>query len=177
MSPSAKLPLVHDAPSIAAQDWLATSSLPVLIVLHQQCSTPGRIGNALRALGYPLDIRRPRFGDTLPETLSAHAGAVIFGGPMSANDPDDYVRREIDWIAVPLREQRPLLGICLGAQMLAMHLGGRVAPHAGGRVEMGYYPIRPTAAGLKLCAHWPGEVYHWHREGFELPGGCELLAE
>src|SRR6202161_2232788 len=78
--------------------------LPVLIVLHQETSTPGRVGNALRALGHALDVRRPRFGDPLPETLDHHAGAVIFGGPMSANDPDDYVRREIDWIAVPLRE-------------------------------------------------------------------------
>ena len=105
---------------------------PVLVVLHQETSTPGRVGNALRALGHCLDIRRPRFGDSLPETLDAHAGAVIFGGPMSANDSDDYVTREIDWIEVPLREQRPFLGICLGAQMLAKHLGAEVAPHAQG---------------------------------------------
>src|SRR5690348_3027414 len=71
---------------------------PVLIVLHQETSTPGRVGNALRALGYRLDIRRPRCGDRLPETLDEHAGAVIFGGPMSANDCDDYIRREIGWI-------------------------------------------------------------------------------
>jgi GMP synthase (glutamine-hydrolysing) len=70
----------------------AESLLPVLIVLHQETSTPGRVGNALRALGHGLDIRRPRFGDLLPETLDDHAGAVIFGGPMSANDPDDFVR-------------------------------------------------------------------------------------
>ena len=59
-----------------------------------------------------------------------------------------FVRREIDWIEVPLREQRPFLGICLGAQMLAKQLGAPVAPHHEGRVEIGYYPIRPTAAGL-----------------------------
>jgi GMP synthase (glutamine-hydrolysing) len=153
------------------------SLLPVLVVLHQECSTPGRVGNALRALGHRLDIRRPRFGDTLPETLDDHAGAVVFGGPMSANDPDEFVRREIDWISVPLREQRPFLGICLGAQMLAMQLGARVAPHPEGRAEVGYYPIRPTPAGLALCPHWPDHVYHWHREGFELPDGAELLAE
>ncbi len=151
--------------------------LPVLIVLHQETSTPGRVGNALRALGYGLDIRRPRFGDPLPETLQGHAGAVIFGGPMSANDGDDYVRREIDWIEVALREQRPFLGICLGAQMLAKQLGAPVAPHREGRVEVGYYPIRPTEAGRALCPNWPDRVYHWHGEGFELPAGCELLAE
>jgi len=96
---------------------------------------------------------------------------------MSANDPEDFVRKEIDWIAVPLREQRPFLGICLGAQMLARQLGARVAPHPQGRAQIGYYPIRPTRAGLKICPHWPDHVYHWHREGFELPCGAELLAE
>jgi GMP synthase (glutamine-hydrolysing) len=155
----------------------AEACLPVLIVLHQETSTPGRVGNALRALGYLLDIRRPRFGDALPETLEGHAGAVIFGGPMSANDPDEHIRREIDWIAVPLLEQRPFLGICLGAQMLAMQLGARVAPHPQGRAEIGYYPIRPTSAGLRTCPHWPDQVYHWHREGFDLPRHTELLAE
>ncbi len=120
---------------------------PVLIVLHQETSSPGRVGNVLRALGHKLDIRRPRFGDPLPETLDGHAGAVIFGGPMSANDPDDFVRQEIDWIAVPLGEQRPFLGICLGAQMLARQLGARVAPHPQGLAQIGYYPIRPTASG------------------------------
>jgi GMP synthase (glutamine-hydrolysing) len=156
---------------------VAASAPPVLVVLRQETSTPGRVGNALRALGYRLDIRRPRFGDALPETLEHHAGAVVFGGPMSANDPDDFIRREIDWIAVPLLEQRPFLGICLGAQMLAMQLGARVAPHPEGRAEIGYYPIRPTQAGLRLCPHWPDRVYHWHREGFGLPFGTELLAE
>jgi GMP synthase (glutamine-hydrolysing) len=150
---------------------------PVLIVLHQETSTPGRVGNALRLLGHQLDIRRPRFGDPLPETLDDHAGAVVFGGPMSANDPDDYVKREIDWISVPLKEDRPFLGICLGAQMLAVQLGARVAPHPEGRAQIGYYPIRPTAAGRAICADWPDHVYHWHREGFELPAGTELLAE
>ncbi|WP_024511179.1 glutamine amidotransferase [Bradyrhizobium sp. ARR65] len=155
----------------------AGPKLPVLIVLHQETSTPGRVGNALRALGHRLDIRRPRFGDALPETLDEHAGAAIFGGPMSANDGDDYIRAEIDWIGVPLREQRPFLGICLGAQMLAKHLGARVAPHPQGRTQIGYYPIRPTDAGRLLCPDWPDQVYHWHREGFELPYGAELLAE
>ena len=61
--------------------------------------------------------------------------------------------------------------------MLAMHLGARVAPHPEGRTEIGYYPIRPTPAGLALCPHWPDHVYHWHCEGFELPVGADLLAE
>lgn len=136
------------------------SPRPVLVVLHQESSTPGRVGNALRALGHALDIHRPRFGDRLPETLDEHAGAVILGGPMSANDGDDYVRREIDWTEIPLREQRPFLGICLGAQMLAKQLGAAVASHLQGLTQIGYYPIRPARAGIALCPDWPAEVYH-----------------
>jgi GMP synthase (glutamine-hydrolysing) len=148
----------------------------VLLVLHQEQSTPGRVGYALRQRGYELDIRRPRFGDPLPKTMAEHAGAVIFGGPQSANDPDDFIKAEIDFIGVPLKENKPYLGICLGAQMLAIHLGERVAPHAEGKAEIGYYPIKPTPAGRAIC-DWPDYMYQWHREGFDLPRGCELLAE
>jgi len=150
---------------------------PILVVLHQEHSTPGRVGYALRQLGYELDVRRPRFGDPLPDTMRDHAAVVIFGGPMSANDNDDYIRREIDWIAVPLKADNPFLGICLGAQMYARALGGRVFGHPDGHVEVGYYPIRPTAAGLAVVDSWPEQVYQWHREGFDLPRGAELLAE
>ena len=78
---------------------------------------------------------------------------------------------------MPLNERRPFLGICLGAQLLARHLGAKVAPHPEGRAQIGYYPIRPTAAGRAICPDWPDHVYHWHREGFDLPAGSELLAE
>jgi GMP synthase (glutamine-hydrolysing) len=150
---------------------------PVLLILHQEHSSPGRVGQRLAALGYPLDIRRPRFGDALPETMEEHAGAVIFGGPQSANDDDEFVRREIDWIGVPLAEKKPFLGICLGAQMLAKKLGARVYKHPEGHAEVGYYPIRPTNAGREVCRDWPGHVYQWHREGFDLPHQAVLLAE
>ncbi|HXW41828.1 MAG TPA: gamma-glutamyl-gamma-aminobutyrate hydrolase family protein, partial [Xanthobacteraceae bacterium] len=150
---------------------------PILIVLHQEHSTPGRVGNALQQLGYRLDVRRPRFGDPLPDTMVEHAGAIIFGGPMSANDADEFIRREIDWVGVPLQQDKPFLGICLGAQMLARRLGGKVFRHPHDQAEIGYYPIRPTAAGLAVVATWPERVYQWHREGFDLPAGAELLAE
>lgn len=96
---------------------------------------------------------------------------------MSANDSDEAIRRETDWIAVALAENKPLLGICLGAQMLARHLGARVYAHPDGMAEVGYYPIRPTAAGRKIVPEWPDYVYQWHREGFDLPAGGEMLAE
>jgi GMP synthase (glutamine-hydrolysing) len=73
-----------------------------------------------------------------------------------------------------------LLGLCLGAQLLAKHLGARVYAHADGRAEIGYYPLVPTSDGLALAetigAPWPTCVYHWHREGFDCPGGAVTLA-
>lgn len=150
--------------------------LPVLIVLHQEHSTPGRVGHHFQQRGIPMDIRRPRFGDRLPETLAVHAGVVVFGGPMSANDADAFVRDETEWIKVPLRENKPFLGICLGAQMLARHLGATVGFHPEGKAEVGYYPIEVTPAGRAVVEAWPAVVYQWHREGFSLPAGAELLA-
>src|SRR5690606_15950273 len=142
----------------------------ILIVLHQELSSPGRVGQLLQRSGFTLDIRRPPLGDPLPETLAEHEGAVVFGGPMSANDQDEFVKREIDWLEVPLREEKPFLGICLGAQMLVKHLGGTVRSHDDGLVEIGWYPIRATEAGRKMM-HWPEMVYQFHREGFSLPSG------
>jgi len=146
----------------------------ILIILHQETSTPGRVGQMLLERGFHLDIRRPPLGHPLPETLEDHAGAVMFGGPMSANDTDEFVKRETDWLAVPLREEKPFFGICLGAQNLVRHLGGNVNVHPEGQVEIGYYPISPTPAGNALM-NWPEMIYQWHREGFDLPTGAELL--
>ncbi|MEB7884383.1 glutamine amidotransferase [Serratia fonticola] len=149
--------------------------LPVLIVLHREQSAPGRVGQLLLQRGYSLDIRRPPLDDPLPDTLAKHSGAIVFGGPMSANDNTDWVKREIEWIGVPLREDVPFLGICLGAQMMVRHLGGRVMARDDGRVEIGYWPIYPTRPGRKLGV-WPTHVYQWHSEGFDTVEGMELLA-
>jgi GMP synthase (glutamine-hydrolysing) len=153
----------------------ADQKLPVVIVLHQEQSNPGHIGQWFTRNGHKLDIRRPRFGDPLPETLENHCGAVIFGGPMSANDPDDYIKTETDWIGVALREKKPFFGVCLGAQMLANHLGSRVYLHPQEHVEIGYYPISPTSEGAAL-GPWPGHFYEWHKEGFDVPHGGTVLA-
>ncbi|MDQ0503456.1 GMP synthase (glutamine-hydrolyzing) [Xanthobacter agilis] len=150
-------------------------STDILIVVHQAHSTPGRIGERLERRGYRLDVRRPALGDPLPDALSSYAGAVVFGGPMSVNDDLPFIRAEIDFIDRALKAQTPLLGICLGGQMMAKALGARVSPHREGTCEIGYYPLAATDTGAALLP-WPSHVYHWHSEGFELPRGADLLA-
>jgi GMP synthase (glutamine-hydrolysing) len=160
---------------IPSRDPTLLAKQPVCIVLHQENSNPGHVGQWFVRNGHRLDIRKPRFGDQLPATLAQHCGVVIFGGPMSANDQDEFVRTEIDWIDVALREKKPLLGICLGAQMLTANLGGKVQFHPNDEVEIGYYPLSTTDAGETL-GPFPDHVYEWHKEGFELPHGARLLA-
>ena len=63
----------------------------------------------------------------------------MFGGPMSANDEDDFIKYEKEWIQVPLKENKPFLGICLGAQLLSCSIGGTITTKDN--VEIGYYPI------------------------------------
>ena len=149
---------------------------PILVVLHQATSSPGRVGILLREMGFPLDIRRPPLGERLPDTLDEHSGVVVFGGPMSANDDEEFVRYETDWISVPLKEKRPFLGLCLGAQMLVNHLGGEVRGDPDGHAEYGWYNLEPTEAGDQFIGEWPRRVLQFHKEGVILPSNITLLA-
>ena len=148
-----------------------------LLVVHQQHSDPGRVARALRARGYEIDLRRVGCGDPLPVSMEEHDAVVVFGGPMSANDCRllPFIRAELDWLAVPLAENKPFLGICLGAQLLARHLGGAVGPHPEGWHEIGYFPVRATPAGRGLFSD-EQHFYQWHGEGFEPPACVEVLA-
>ncbi len=149
----------------------------ILVVLHQAHSSPGRVGQELHRRGYELDIRRHALGDPLPADMDGHDGAIVFGGPMSANDDLAFLRDEMNWISdVALRSAKPYFGICLGGQLLAKSLGARVYGRDDQRCEVGYYPIRPTAAGADLFDN-PQHVYQWHVEGFDLPRGATMLAE
>ncbi|HEY9640734.1 MAG TPA: glutamine amidotransferase [Coleofasciculaceae cyanobacterium] len=148
----------------------------ILLVVHQETSDSGLVGQVLQEAGYPLDIRCPAIGAALPPTLEDHAGVVVFGGPMSANDDHlPFIRDELDWIATVLDSGTPYLGICLGAQLLARALGAKVAPHPEELREIGYVPIQPVSNVDNPLADL-SHVYHWHKEGFEIAAGATLLA-
>ncbi|MBD2259246.1 gamma-glutamyl-gamma-aminobutyrate hydrolase family protein [Pseudanabaena sp. FACHB-2040] len=150
----------------------------ILMVVHQETSNPGLVGQVLQEWGYALDIRCPAIGQPLPTALDAYEGIIVFGGPMSANDDDTlpFIRQEMDWIAQVLEAEKPYLGICLGAQMLARALGAQVVLQSEDLREIGYFPLHPTAPGREFFTE-PMHVYQWHKEGFELPSECTLLAE
>ncbi|MBN35524.1 MAG: glutamine amidotransferase [Rhodospirillaceae bacterium] len=149
----------------------------VICVVHGEESNTGRIGRVVREKGLEEVRYCVKMGDTLPTNFDDIAGAVVFGGPMSANDDDtlDFIATELRWMDDVLASGTPFLGVCLGAQMLARCLGAEVRPHETGWHEIGYTEIVPAGNGDNIL----GDVrffYQWHGEGFDLPSGCELLA-
>lgn len=162
---------------MAIQQTMINSCPKILAVFHQATSEVGEVGHALRALGYTVEPCCPATGATLPVHLEAYSGAIVFGGPMSANDEHlPFIRQELDWIAKVLSQQLPFLGICLGAQLLARVLGASVEAHPEGINEIGYFPIQFLEGKLDTGISPPQYVYHWHQEGFDLPVGAVKLA-
>jgi GMP synthase (glutamine-hydrolysing) len=148
----------------------------VLLIVHQRHSDPGRVGMLFMEHGYALDIRCPMIGQKLPANLDDYAACVVFGGPMSANDTHlPGIRAELEWLPAAMDSGKPLVGICLGAQMMTRVLGGKVGEHPDGLVEIGYAQVRPTEHGRNYF-DGPMHVYQWHREGCHLPRCCTLLA-
>lgn len=115
-------------------------------------------------------------GDQLPATPTADL-IVVMGGPMSVNDDTQYpwLNAEKRWIKQCIDQNTPILGICLGAQLMAAALGARV--YAGTDREIGWYPLSATGAAPDAL-DWPDTlpVMHWHGETFELPTGASLWA-
>ena len=150
----------------------------ILIIVHQEHSTPGKIGEFLTKRGYGLDRRCPNLGDPLPDDLSGYAAAIMFGGPMSANDDHlDGIKAELNWLErTAFPSDCPMMGICLGAQEMARVLGARVGPHPGGLVEIGYFEVRPTGACRRFLSE-PAIFYQWHSEMFDIPSTAVHLAE
>ena len=147
-----------------------------LLILHQKRSHPGDIGNKLEERGYLLDIRKPCIGDKLPHNLNEHSLVVIFGGPMSVNDTNlDFIKYEMEWLRVVIQSGKPFLGICLGAQMLAKHLGGDVKKIDCNSSEIGFYEVLPTDSGVNIFDDQKF-FFQWHSEGFNLPKNSTLLA-
>ena len=147
----------------------------VLYVLHQKTSVAGDIGKKFKDRGYLEEIIRPPLGDRLPEDLSKYSAIVIFGGPMSVNDDDQFIKDEIEWMAKVIKSKIPFLGICLGAQILAKYLGCDVVKNEKDLAEIGFYEIKPVGEGDNIFKN-QNVFYQFHTEGFELPEGCQLLA-
>jgi GMP synthase-like glutamine amidotransferase len=150
----------------------------VLAFRHVPFEGLGRIEPVLRARGYEIDYADLYLsGAPLPQT-DAYQALIFLGGPMSVNDPLPYLRREEEFIRAAIHRGTPVLGVCLGSQLIASALGAAVRRNPV--PEIGWFELEFTPAARHdpvfggLTA--PETVFHWHGETFDLPPGAELLA-
>ncbi|EAU55087.1 type 1 glutamine amidotransferase [Mariprofundus ferrooxydans] len=151
-----------------------------LVLQHLDIESPALIGDLLREAGHHLHTAHVYAGDTLPANTDHLHGIIIMGGPQSANDTHlSYIRDELLWLQKRIDEGVPMLGICLGAQLMAKAAGGSIMPSPVR--ELGWFPVYPTAeaAADPLFSALPATeltVFQWHGETFTLPDHATLLA-
>lgn len=152
----------------------------ILVFQHVPYEPLGTLDPLLKEAGFR--IRYVNFGRE-PEVrphLERYEALIVLGGPMNADQIETFpnLRAEVDIIREALERDMSILGICLGAQLLAKALGGSVARNA--RREIGWYDIELTPAGRQdpvLAAFSTRqEVFQWHEDGISLPPGVVRLA-
>ncbi len=164
------------------QENRSPMSPTVLILRHMPHEPGGTLETALTAAG--VEFRYVDLFEDVPTRLPLdHAsGLVVLGGYMNVDEVEryPYLALDVQWIRQALAMNMPVLGICLGAQLLAKSLGASVYPN---RVkEIGWYPIEllPAAADDPLFAEYAGQrsltMFQWHGDTFDLPPGAVHLA-
>ena len=149
-------------------------------LMHVPFEGPARIADWAEARGYPLSFSHLFAGDPLP-AVDMFDRLIVMGGPMGVGDNDRYpwLDAEKRCIASAIDAGRSLVGICLGAQLIAETLGARVTRNP--EKEIGWFPIRLTTEGRRhpFCQGLASEqqVLHWHGDTFSLPPGAIQLAE
>jgi GMP synthase (glutamine-hydrolysing) len=149
----------------------------LLVLQHAPHEGPGLIGEMADGRAVPLLTLRT-WRDPLPATTEGIAAVVSMGGPMSVNDPLPWVDAERRLLARAMAEGLPVLGVCLGAQLMASALGAAVARAPAPEVGFGEVPLAPAAADDPLLSAVadPLPALHWHGENLALPEGAVLLA-
>jgi GMP synthase (glutamine-hydrolysing) len=152
----------------------------VRVIQHHAGEGPGLLGEALAREGIACDVTRVDLGEPVPTELGDALGLVVLGGAMGVNEADLYphLHAEEALVRAALDAERPILGICLGSQILAWALGARV--HAAPAKEIGWLPVTlaPAAATEPLFKLLPARftTLHWHGDVFDLPAGAVPLA-
>ena len=150
----------------------------VLVFQQVPWEGPGLIGSVLEQSGIGVTILHPADTDRAESVYEASDALVLMGGPMSVNDPLPWLDTEVRLIRRALAEGKPVLGVCLGAQVLAKALGSRVYPNHTKEIGWGDIELTPFASADSLFTGLPKifPVLHWHGETFDLPPETVHLA-
>lgn len=142
--------------------------------------TPGVIAGTLHGRGLHTDIIRTDLGQPVPHTMAGAEGLVVMGGPMGVHDDHRFphLNDEKQLMEDALSKALPVLGICLGSELLASALGARV--HRAPKKEIGWFPVTLTPEAM-VTGPFAGAppsftVLHWHGDVFDLPADAVSLA-
>lgn len=151
---------------------------PILIFTHVDCEPPGYFTKILDSLGYPHAQTCLLVGKASNINPSQYAALVFMGGPGNVNQPDDWMILEIAIIHRALQQDVPVLGVCLGAQMMCLAMGGQVIP--GDSVEVGWHQVELSEAGVEhpftLSMPDQFDAFHWHAHRCIPPPDVPVLA-
>jgi GMP synthase-like glutamine amidotransferase len=151
---------------------------PVVIFRHAKVEGAGYLGSFLDTHGIPWQLIKVDEGDAIPESISEYSGMVLMGGPMSVNDDLPWIPPVLDLIRKAVAADVPLLGHCLGGQLISKALGGVVTQNAVKEIGWGEVSVSDNPD----AHNWFGDMesfngFHWHGETFSLPeGATHLLA-
>lgn len=152
----------------------------ILVLQHVQSEGLGIIGKALRQRGIAVDFIKIFKGDRIAKSINGYDGLIVLGGPMGVYEEGIYpfIKDEIALIKNALKNNIPILGICLGAQLLAKAAGANV--YKGKKKEIGWYKVNLTDEGKRdgLFLGLPDEltVFQWHGDTFDIPENSKCLA-
>ena len=152
----------------------------VNVIRHLAFEDLGSFGSVLQAHGYQINYVEAGYDDLTQLDALSDSLLVILGGPISVNDTAmfPFLDEELRLLKQRIVADKPTLGICLGAQMIARALGAKIYP--GKEKEIGWYDLKLTAAGEQSALRYLDakhcSMLHWHGETFDLPVGAALLA-
>ncbi|MEM6332917.1 MAG: type 1 glutamine amidotransferase [Planctomycetota bacterium] len=156
--------------------------MPIVVFQHHPIENPSRIDDALAEHGNRIQVVRLDRGQPVPPDLDNVHGVVSMGGPMNTADAADHpwMPDEIAYLKATHDAGIPLVGVCLGAQLIAEALGGKVTPLADNQIEVGIEPIKAGVPGtvdpVLVGMPWQHPMAHAHGcEVSELPPGATPL--
>jgi GMP synthase-like glutamine amidotransferase len=150
---------------------------PIRIFRHEDWIQPGRLTEYLDAKAVPWELVCIDRGDAVPQNIDDVSGLAFLGGTMSVNDDYTWLADEMRLIRMAAAQDLPMLGHCMGSQLIAKALGGTVAPMP--EKEIGWFEV--GQCNNEAARDWlrevpdPVEIFIWHHEAFTLPPGASPL--
>ena len=152
---------------------------PVLIFRHTATEGPGYFAEFLDRHAIPWQLLRIDAGDAVPDTLNGYSGLCLMGGPMSVNDDLPWIHLELALIRQAVEQDVPVIGHCLGGQLMSKALGGAITLNPVKEIGWGEVRVTDTDASRDWLGDTPQpmNVFHWHGETFSIPPGAVRVLE